>query len=109
MTTDLLWALALGLTGAIAFAAIGLVSGTDETSTLGPLTLLVVLLGVPPAGVITFFVPDILRGTPAMNGSARGTGLVVLAVVPILLTAMIVVVSLVQGRIFGFGRSTASA
>jgi hypothetical protein len=42
------------------------------------------------AGVITFFVPDILRGTPAMNGSARGTGLVVLAVVPILLTAMII-------------------
>ncbi|RCV57619.1 hypothetical protein DEF23_06830 [Marinitenerispora sediminis] len=45
----------MGLTGALVFAGIGLVSGTDETSTLGPLTLLVVLLGVPPAGVITFF------------------------------------------------------
>ncbi|MED7947642.1 tripartite tricarboxylate transporter permease [Streptomyces sp. BE20] len=55
MITDLLWALAMGLTGALVFAGIGLVSGTDETSTLGPLTLLVVLLGVPPAGVITFF------------------------------------------------------
>lgn len=45
----------MGLTGAIVFAAIGLVSGTDETTTLAPLTLLVVLLGVPPAGVFTFF------------------------------------------------------
>lgn len=45
----------MGLIGAIAFAAIGLVSGTDETTTLAPLTLLVVLLGVPPAGVFTFF------------------------------------------------------
>ncbi|MFE9775824.1 tripartite tricarboxylate transporter permease [Streptomyces sp. NPDC005931] len=55
MTTDLLWALAMGMAGALVFAGIGLVSGSDETSTLGPLTLLVVLLGVPPAGVITFF------------------------------------------------------
>ncbi|MFC5753100.1 tripartite tricarboxylate transporter permease [Actinomadura rugatobispora] len=55
MITELLWALSMGLAGALVFAAIGLVSGTDETSTLGPLTLLVVLLGVPPEGVITFF------------------------------------------------------
>ena len=34
----------MGLIGAIVFAAIGLVSGTDETTTLAPLTLLVVLL-----------------------------------------------------------------
>ncbi|PZQ56843.1 MAG: hypothetical protein DI563_31835, partial [Variovorax paradoxus] len=46
---------AMGLVGAIVFAAIGLVSGTDETTTLAPLTLLVVLLGVPAAGVFTFF------------------------------------------------------
>lgn len=45
----------MGLIGAIVFAAIGLISGTDETTTLAPLTLLVVLLGVPPAGVFTFF------------------------------------------------------
>lgn len=45
----------MGLIGAIVFAAIGLVSGTDETTTLAPLTLLVVLLGVPPEGVFTFF------------------------------------------------------
>ena len=48
-------AAAMGLVGAVVFAAIGLVSGTDETTTLAPLTLLVVLLGVPPAGVFTFF------------------------------------------------------
>ncbi|MGW9307252.1 tripartite tricarboxylate transporter permease [Saccharomonospora azurea] len=53
---DVLWALGMGLLGAIVFAAIGLVSGTDETSTLAPITLLVVLLGVPPAGVLTFFI-----------------------------------------------------
>jgi hypothetical protein len=47
-------AAAMGLLGAVVFAAIGLVSGTDETTTLAPLTLLVVLLGVPPAGVFTW-------------------------------------------------------
>ena len=30
----------MGLIGAVVFAAIGLVSGTDETTTLAPLTLL---------------------------------------------------------------------
>ena len=48
-------AAAMGLVGAVVFAAIGLISGTDETTTLAPLTLLVALLGVPPAGVFTFF------------------------------------------------------
>ncbi|WP_462379309.1 tripartite tricarboxylate transporter permease [Pseudomonas sp. Marseille-QA0892] len=48
-------ALGMGILGAVLFAAIGLVSGSDETTTLAPLTLLVVLLGVPPAGVFTFF------------------------------------------------------
>ncbi|RKP47159.1 tripartite tricarboxylate transporter permease [Pararobbsia silviterrae] len=48
-------ALAMGLIGAIVFSGIGLVSGTDETTTIAPLTLLVVLLGVPPAGVFMFF------------------------------------------------------
>ena len=32
-------AAAMGLVGAVVFAAIGLVSGTDETTTLAPLTL----------------------------------------------------------------------
>ncbi|WP_275630259.1 tripartite tricarboxylate transporter permease [Pseudomonas sp. 273] len=48
-------ALLMAVIGAVAFAAIGLVSGSDETTTLAPLTLLVVLLGVAPAGVFAFF------------------------------------------------------
>lgn len=52
---QILVAAGMGLLGAIVFAAIGLVSGTDETTTIAPLTLLVVLLGVPPVGVLTFF------------------------------------------------------
>lgn len=52
---SILWALGMGLVGAVVFAAIGLISGTDETTTIAPLTLLVVLLGVPASGVFTFF------------------------------------------------------
>ncbi|HEX4248696.1 MAG TPA: tripartite tricarboxylate transporter permease [Pseudonocardia sp.] len=52
----LVWAVGMGVLGAVVFAAIGLVSGTDETATLAPITLLVVLLGTPPAGVLTFFI-----------------------------------------------------
>lgn len=55
MISAVLIALTMGLIGAVIFAAIGLVSGTDETATLAPLTLLVVLVGVPPEGVLTFF------------------------------------------------------
>ncbi|WGR59329.1 hypothetical protein E3U26_00610 [Paracoccus ferrooxidans] len=52
---DILVALGLGLLGAVLFSAIGLISGTDETTTIAPVTLLVVLLGAPPAGVFTFW------------------------------------------------------
>ena len=52
---DIMVAAGMGLIGAVVFAAIGLVSGTDETTTLAPLTLIVILLGVPPVGVFTFF------------------------------------------------------
>jgi len=59
MTAELLdpilVALGMGILGAIIFAGIGLISGSDETTTLAPLTLLVVLLGVPAPGVLTFF------------------------------------------------------
>ncbi|AQA04230.1 hypothetical protein BVC93_19370 [Mycobacterium sp. MS1601] len=55
LTNDVLVAILLGLIGAVVFSLIGLVSGTDETATLAPLTLLVILLGTPPAGVFTFF------------------------------------------------------
>lgn len=56
LLNDLLVAVGMGLIGAIVFSLLGLVSGTDETATIAPLTLTVVLLGVPPAGVITFFI-----------------------------------------------------
>ncbi|AQA02273.1 hypothetical protein BVC93_07320 [Mycobacterium sp. MS1601] len=52
----LMAALLGGLAGAVIFSLLGLVSGTDETATLAPLTLAVVLLGVPPAGVLAFFI-----------------------------------------------------
>ncbi|GLU50238.1 tripartite tricarboxylate transporter permease [Nocardiopsis ansamitocini] len=60
LLTDASWALGMGLLGAVVFALIGLVSGTDETATVAPLTLLVVLLGVPAAGVFTFFMAGIV-------------------------------------------------
>ena len=51
----ILIAFGMGILGAVIFAGIGLISGSDETTTLAPLTLLVVLLGVPAPGVLTFF------------------------------------------------------
>ncbi|WP_049236972.1 tripartite tricarboxylate transporter permease [Moraxella canis] len=48
-------ALGFGLLGAVIFAFIGVVSGTDETATMVPLTLMVIMLGAPPAGVFTFW------------------------------------------------------
>lgn len=69
-------AVLMGLIGAIVFTLIGVVSGTDETATIAPLTLVVILIGVPPAGVFTFFmaaaiskhmthaVPTMLLGIP---------------------------------------------
>ena len=52
---DLPIAVLMGVIGAIVFTLIGVVSGTDETATIAPLTLVVILIGVPPAGVFTFF------------------------------------------------------
>lgn len=73
---DLPIAVAMAFVGAAVFTLIGVVSGTDETATIAPLTLVVILLGVPPAGVFTFFlagaiskhmthaVPTMLLGIP---------------------------------------------
>lgn len=73
---DLPAAVGMALIGAAVFTLIGVVSGTDETATIAPLTLVVILLGVPPAGVFTFFlagaiskhmthaVPTMLLGIP---------------------------------------------
>ena len=69
-------ALAMGLLGAVIFSAVGLISGTDETTTIAPATLLVVLLGTPASGIFTFWlaaavakhmthaVPTVLLGIP---------------------------------------------
>jgi len=44
------------------------------------------------ATALTFFVPDVLRGTAVMNGSGRGTALVALIIgVPVLVVSMLVV------------------
>lgn len=60
LINDIAWAFGMGLVGAVVFALIGVVSGTDETATVAPLTLLVVLLGVPAPGVFTFFLAGII-------------------------------------------------
>jgi hypothetical protein len=54
-----LWALGMAVIGAVVFGLLGLVSGTDETATIAPLTLLVILVGVPPEGVFAFFMAAI--------------------------------------------------
>jgi putative tricarboxylic transport membrane protein len=48
------------LAGAVAFTIIGLISGTDETASIAPFTLLVVLLGAPPAAVFGFFMAAVI-------------------------------------------------
>jgi putative tricarboxylic transport membrane protein len=55
----LLWAIGMSVLASVIFGLIGLVSGTDETATIAPLTLLVILLGVPPEGVFAFFMSAI--------------------------------------------------
>jgi hypothetical protein len=53
---ELFWGLGAALTGGIIFSGIGLISGTDETATIAPLTLLVILLGFPPVAVFAWFI-----------------------------------------------------
>ncbi|GHU08060.1 hypothetical protein FACS1894158_17050 [Betaproteobacteria bacterium] len=52
----LIWGVGMAFFGSIVFSGIGLISGTDETATIAPLTLLVVLLGVPPVGIFSWFI-----------------------------------------------------
>jgi hypothetical protein len=60
------------------------ISGTSTYWLSGSLALVTAL-----AAAATFFIPGVLRGPAVMNGSARGTALVILAVgVPALLIAM---------------------
>lgn len=53
-------ALLFALLGAAIVTIIGLISGTDETAIMVPITLLVILLGAPPEGVFAFFMAGVL-------------------------------------------------
>lgn len=53
-------ALLFALLGAFIFTIIGLISGTDETAIMVPITLLIILLGAPPEGVFAFFMAAVL-------------------------------------------------
>ncbi len=55
-----LLAVLLAFVGCVLFSLIGLVSGTDETAVMVPFTLLVILLGAPPAAVFAFFMAAVL-------------------------------------------------
>ncbi|HJV17104.1 MAG TPA: tripartite tricarboxylate transporter permease [Bacillales bacterium] len=50
----------LAVIGGVLFTLIGLVSGSDETSTMVPFTLLVILLGAPPVAVFSFFMAAVI-------------------------------------------------
>ncbi|QAT42348.1 tripartite tricarboxylate transporter permease [Aminipila luticellarii] len=53
---DLMWGVGGALLGGLIFSFMGLISGTDETATVAPLTLLIILLGFPPVAVFSFFI-----------------------------------------------------
>ena len=56
----LLWAVGFALLGGIIYMLIGLVSGTDETAVLVPGTIIIILLGVPPVAVFSFFIAAVM-------------------------------------------------
>lgn len=58
--SQLVIAIVLALIAAVIFALIGLISGSDETAILVPITLIVVLLGAPPVAVFAFFMAAVL-------------------------------------------------
>ncbi|MFA5542596.1 MAG: tripartite tricarboxylate transporter permease [Bacilli bacterium] len=56
----IIWMIAAALFAVIIFSFIGFIPGTDETSVLLPITLAVVLSGVPPIAVLSFFISAII-------------------------------------------------
>jgi len=60
LVSDIVPALGTALLGGILFAAIGLIAGTSESATIAPATLLIVLLGFPPAACYTFCISAIV-------------------------------------------------
>lgn len=79
LLTSILWCLGASALAALLFTIIGLVPGTSETATIAPATLVVILLGFPPAAVLSFClaavaskhlvhaVPTALLGVPGDN------------------------------------------
>jgi hypothetical protein len=55
MSTILL-AIVIALAGGVIFSIIGVIPGTDETATMAPLTLVLVLIGVDPAVIFAWFI-----------------------------------------------------
>lgn len=55
-----LWAVGFALLGGIIYMLIGLISGTDETAVLVPGTIIIILLGVPPVAVFSFFIAAVM-------------------------------------------------
>ncbi len=50
----ILWVFTGAILGSTVFFLVGMIAGTSETATIGPATLLVVLLGFPPAACFSF-------------------------------------------------------
>lgn len=79
LLTTVLWCVGASLFGGILFALVGLISGTSETATIAPATLLVILVGFPPAAALCFCmaavaakhlihaVPTAILGVPGDN------------------------------------------
>jgi putative tricarboxylic transport membrane protein len=75
----LLWCLGAAILGGVLFSLIGMISGTSETATIAPATLLVILVGFPPAAAFSFCldavaskhlihaVPTAILGVPGDN------------------------------------------
>ncbi|MDR3561336.1 MAG: tripartite tricarboxylate transporter permease [Negativicutes bacterium] len=73
------WCLGAAVLGGVLFSLIGLISGTSETATIAPATLLVILVGFPPAAAFSFCmaavaskhlihaVPTAILGVPGDN------------------------------------------
>ena len=55
----ILWMVIAAIFAVVIFTFIGFIPGTDETSVLLPITLAVVLSGVPPVAVLSFFISSI--------------------------------------------------
>jgi putative tricarboxylic transport membrane protein len=54
LLSGLLWCLGGAALATVLFIIIGLVPGTSETATIAPATLVVILVGFPPAAVLSF-------------------------------------------------------